>query len=187
MDIKHKHAGHLIIVEGHPFKANNAGQWNLTEIWQTLKLPKGKAPGRWRGKERDRLSRNQNLDSAKVGAENHLLATKRATIEYAGWVSDEFKDAVYDAFEAVLERPEVAHVVAEIMRDMGHTHSATIVERSAFHDRCDWKALHGIRRNTIKGLKAAVRKGHLTADGAHVIARRDGLRVSLAALELEAI
>jgi len=183
IDIKHKHAGHLIVIEGHPFKSTEAGQWNLTEIWQTLKLPKGKAPGRWRGKERDRLSRSQNLDSAKVGTENHLLATKRAAIEYAGWVSDEFKDAVYDAFEAVLERPEVAQVVAGIMRDMGHEHSATILERSAFNDRCDWKALKGKHRNSVKGLRAAVRNGHLTADAAHLIARRDGLRVSLAALE----
>ncbi|MGY2181475.1 hypothetical protein [Pseudomonas agarici] len=43
-DIKHKHAAHVIVIEGQAFKANNAGQWDLTDIWRTLKLPKGKAP-----------------------------------------------------------------------------------------------------------------------------------------------
>ncbi|HAO73431.1 MAG: hypothetical protein CMK95_06305 [Pseudomonas sp.] len=186
IDIKHKHAGHLIVIEGHPFKANNAGQWDLTDIWQALKLPKGKAPGRWRGKDKERLLQSQNLDVQNLGKTGHrILATKRATLEYAGWVSDDFKDMVFDAFEAVLERAEVAQAVAQVMNDLGHSHSAAIVKRMVFNDKCDWKkAPH---RNSVKGLKAAIRNGHLTPEGAHVIARRDGLRVSLAALELVAI
>jgi len=55
----------------------------------------------------------QNLHSERVAKENRLYATKRATLEYAGWVSPEFKDVVYDAFEVILEMPEVALLVAE--------------------------------------------------------------------------
>lgn len=43
-DIKHKHAGHVIIIEGQAFKANDAGQWDLTDIWRTLKLPVKNGP-----------------------------------------------------------------------------------------------------------------------------------------------
>lgn len=130
IDIKHKHAGHLIAIEGYSFKANDAGMWDLTEIWQTLKLPKGKAPGRWRGKEKDRLSQSQNLDVRNLGNAGHrALATKRAAIEYAAWVSPEFKDMVFDAFEAILEMPEVAQVVANKMRQLGYDHSAALLER----------------------------------------------------------
>ncbi|SDS86650.1 hypothetical protein SAMN05216198_2996 [Halopseudomonas litoralis] len=183
INIKHKHAGHLIVIEGHPFKANNAGQWDLTDIWQNLKLPKGKAPGQWRTKEAQRLERMQFLHPLNHGrAGSKVMATKRAAIEYAGWVSSEFKDMVFDAFEAILERPEVAAIVAEVMTDLGHSHSAAILERHVFNDKYEWKKLP--HRNTVKGLKAAIRKGYLTPEGAHGIARRDGLRVSLAALEL---
>lgn len=44
IDIKHKHAGHVIVIEGQPFKASAAGQWNLTEIWRALKLDPKKSP-----------------------------------------------------------------------------------------------------------------------------------------------
>ncbi|MDK5911976.1 hypothetical protein [Serratia nevei] len=33
---KHKHANHVITIEGHSFKANESGMWNLTEIWKVL-------------------------------------------------------------------------------------------------------------------------------------------------------
>ncbi|CAM3321469.1 hypothetical protein BZK31_18165 [Pseudomonas floridensis] len=131
IDIKHKHASHVIIIEGQAFKANDRGQWDLTDIWRTLKLPKGKQPGQWRTKSAERLERMQFLHALNNGRSGSMiLASKRATIEYAGWVSDEFKDMVYDAFEAILERPEVALIVAGIMTDIGHDHSAAILERT---------------------------------------------------------
>ena len=164
-DIKHKHAGHVIIIEGQAFKANDAGQWDLTDIWQTLKLPKGKAPAQWRTKQAQRLIDMQNLQVIQ-GRAAQTLATKRATIEFAGWVSDEFKDMVYDAFEAILEMPEVALLVADKMRNMGNDHSAAILERSAFNDRCDWRALKAPHKNTQKGLRAAVAKGNLSLERA---------------------
>lgn len=130
IDIKHKHAGHLITIEGHPFKANDAGMWNLTEVWQTLKLPKGKQPGQWRTKEAQRLERMHFLHSLNNGRSgSYVLATKRAVLEYAGWVSTEFKDMVYDAFEAILEMPEIAQAVADKMRQFGYDQSATLLER----------------------------------------------------------
>lgn len=42
MNNKHKHAGHIITIEGHSFKSNESGMWNLTEIWKILGLPKNR-------------------------------------------------------------------------------------------------------------------------------------------------
>lgn len=50
MNNKHKHAGHIITIEGHSFKSNESGMWNLTEIWKILGLPNNKLPSQWRGK-----------------------------------------------------------------------------------------------------------------------------------------
>lgn len=161
IDIKHKHSGHVIIIEGQAFKANDRGQWDLTDIWQTLKLPKGKAPAQWRTKQAQRLEAMQNLQVIQ-GRAAQTLATKRATIEYAAWVSPEFEDMVFDAFEAILEMPEVALLVADKMASLGHTHSADILKRHTFNDKCDWKSLKVPHRNTQKGLRAAVAKGNLT-------------------------
>ena len=131
IDIKHKHSGHVIIIEGQAFKANDRGQWDLTDIWRTLKLPKGKQPGQWRTKTAERLERMQFLHALNNGRSGSMVfATKRATIEYAGWVSEDFKDMVYDAFEAILEMPEVALLVADKMRSLGNDHSAAILERT---------------------------------------------------------
>lgn len=151
IDIKHKHAGHLIVIEGHPFKASNAGQWNLTEIWRALKLPRGKAPAQWRTKQAKRMEAMQNLHSSNGSGS---WATKRATLGYAGWVSVEFEEMVFDAFEAVLERPEVAQVVAEVMADLGHSHSAAIIKRMVFNDKCDWKALRRLPQSQSPAAKA---------------------------------
>ncbi|NQD53861.1 hypothetical protein HP546_00585 [Pseudomonas sp. CM25] len=159
IDIKHKHSGHVIIIEGQAFKANDRGQWDLTDIWRTLKLPKGKAPGAWRTKQAKRLADMQKLQlSHGTGS----WATKRATIEYAGWVSEDFQDLVYDAFEAILELPEVALLVADKMASLGNDHSADILKRMTFNDKCDWKTLKAPHKNTQKGLRAAVAKGNLT-------------------------
>jgi hypothetical protein len=124
-DIKHKHSGHVIAINGHTFKANDRGQWNLTDIWQTLKLPKGKQPGQWRTKQAQQMEQMQFLHSLNKGRAGSVVhATKRAALAYAGWVSDEFETMVYDAFEAVLEMPEVAKVVAAKMEAMGRAPSA---------------------------------------------------------------
>ncbi|AGZ33914.1 MAG: KilA-N domain-containing protein [Pseudomonas sp.] len=160
IDIKHKHSDHVIIIEGHAFKANDRGQWDLTDIWRTLKLPKGKSPGQWaKRKEAERYAEMQKLNlSHGSGA----WATKQATIRYAAWVSPEFEDMVYDAFEAILEMPEVASLVADKMASLGHDHGADILKRMTFNDKCDWKALRVSHKNTQKGLRAAVAKGNLT-------------------------
>lgn len=139
IDIKHKHAGHLIVIEGQPFKANDAGQWDLTEIWRTLKLDKKKGPGKWAElKEAQRLAASGKVESSNG---SKTLATKQAAIRYAAWVSSEFEDMVFDAFEAILEMPEVATVVIRKMAEMGREKSAELLARSAFNDKCDWKAL----------------------------------------------
>ena len=170
-DIKHKHAGHVIIIEGQAFKANDAGQWDLTDIWRTLKLPVKNGPAQWRTKQAKRMEAMQNLHSSN-GAGS--WATKRATLEYAGWVSDEFKDMVYDAFEAILELPEVALIVADKMASLGSDHSASILKRMTFNDKCQWSSLG--HRNTVQGLRSAIAKGNLTEAQAAALAARDGLR-----------
>ncbi|NKQ11981.1 hypothetical protein [Pseudomonas sp. SST3] len=149
IDIKHKHAGHLIVIEGQPFKANDAGQWDLTEIWRTLKLDKKKGPGKWAElKEAQRLAASGKVESSNG---SKTLATKQAAIRYAAWVSSEFEDMVFDAFEAILEMPEVATVVIQKMAEMGREKSAELLARSAFNDKCNWKVLG---RRTPKMLTA---------------------------------
>jgi hypothetical protein len=164
IDIQHKHASHVIIIEGQAFRANDSGMWDLTDIWRALKLPKGKQPGKWVDtKKAKTLEQTGNIGSLNKGRAGSVTqATKRATLAYAGWVSDEFEGMVYDAFEAILEMPEVALIVADKMRSMGNHHSAAIFERHVFNDRCDWKSLKVPHKNTQKGLHAAVAKGNLT-------------------------
>ena len=180
INIKHKHSGHVIIIEGHAFKANDRGQWDLTDIWRTLKLPKGKSPGQWaKRKEAERYAEMQKLNlSHGSGA----WATKQATIRYAAWVSPEFEDMVYDAFEAILEMPEVAALVADKMASLGNDHGANILKRMTFNDKCDWKALKAPHKNTQRGLIAAVKRGHLTLRQARDLGLRAvpelGLRLS---------
>ncbi|MFT0517324.1 hypothetical protein [Pseudomonas sp. MN1F] len=168
IDIKHKHASHVIIIEGQAFKANDAGQWDLTDIWKTLELPKGKQPGKWVDtKKAKSLEQTGNIGSLNKGRAGSVTqATKRATLAYAGWVSEDFETMVYDAFEAILEMPEVAVLVADKMRSMGNDHSAAILERSIFNDKCDWSAIKRPHRNSQKGLRAAVARGNLTPERA---------------------
>lgn len=148
MDIKHKHAGHIIIIGGKTFKANDAGMWNLTDIWRLLKLPARKGPGKWAElKESQRLAASGKVESSNGSGS---LATKQAAIRYAGWVSSAFEDMVYDAFEAILDMPEVALLVADKMRSIGSAHSAAVLERHVFNDKCDWS----FRRRTPRILTA---------------------------------
>ncbi|WP_122424101.1 hypothetical protein [Pseudomonas viridiflava] len=128
IDIRHKHSGHVIIIKGQAFKANDRGQWDLTDIWKALKLPKTKGPGKWAElKEAKRLRESRKVE---LSHGNGTFGTKQATIRYAAWVSSEFEDMVYDAFEAILEMPEVALLVADKMRNLGNDHSAAILERT---------------------------------------------------------
>ncbi|AZC28750.1 KilA-N domain-containing protein [Pseudomonas chlororaphis] len=166
INIRHKHADHLIIIEGQSFKANDAGMWNLTDIWQTLKLPKTKRPSRWRDKDAKAMERIHNLDTVGDGATPVTKATKRAALKYAAWVSPEFETMVYDAFEAVLEMPDAAQLVAEKMRFLGNDQSAAILERHVFNERCDWAPIKKSHKNTQRGLRAAVELGHLTPSAA---------------------
>lgn len=160
IDIKHKHASHVIIIEGQAFKANDSGMWDLTDIWKALKLPKTKGPGKWAElKEAKRLRESRKVE---LSHGNGTFATKQATIRYAAWVSSEFEDVVYDAFEAILEMPEVALLVADKMRSMGNDHSAAILERYTFNDKCDWGVIKRPHKNTQEGLRAAVARGTIT-------------------------
>jgi hypothetical protein len=45
---------------------------------------------------------------------------------------------------------------------MGNNHSAVILERSVFNDKCDWSAIKRPHKNTQEGLRAAVARGTIT-------------------------
>ncbi len=74
MNNKHKHAGHIITIEGHSFKSNESGMWNLTEIWKILGLPNNKLPSQWRGKVTKRLTDMQKMHVEKIGIESITYA-----------------------------------------------------------------------------------------------------------------
>lgn len=161
-DIKHKHAAHIIIIEGQAFKADDHGRWNLTDIWRTLKLHVKKGPGKWAElKEAQRLTASGKVESVN-GDNGGTWAAKQATIRYAAWVSPDVEDMVYDAFEAILELPDIALIVADKMAELGNDHSATILKRHVFNDKCDWAMLKGPHVNSQAGLRNAVKRGNLT-------------------------
>ncbi|EOE6836616.1 hypothetical protein JEP66_04640 [Proteus mirabilis] len=136
MSTKHINANHIINIEGHSFKADDHGMWNLTEIWKTLGLPRGKAPSEWRTKEAKRFSGcPQKMRSLGQGVSSHILANKQVTLRYAGWVSYEFEDMVYSAFESILAMPEVQTVVANKMVELGYKAEAELLERHTNADR----------------------------------------------------
>jgi len=129
-------ANAVIIIHDLPFRANASGMWNLTEVWKLLKLPRGKAPSEWKTKEARRFASTPvKLRSERVGATQHIFADKQVTLRYAGWVSFEFEDMVYAAFEAILAMPEVAAVVANKMVELGHRAEAELLERHTNADR----------------------------------------------------
>ena len=65
----------------------------------------------------------------KIGIESITFADKQATLKYAGWVSDDFEDMVYAAFESILEMPEIAEAVANKMVELGYHAEAELLER----------------------------------------------------------
>lgn len=163
MSNQHKHANHIIFIEGHSFKANESGMWNLTEIWKTLKLTRAKAPSQWRTKSAARLEAMQKMQRSNG---EHIFANKQATLKYAGWVSEDFEDMVYGAFESILEMPEIAEVVANKMVELGYQAEAELLERHKDDYRRAMKTLNKIGK-CVDGRKPeriynAVRKGNLT-------------------------
>ncbi|HED1310569.1 TPA: hypothetical protein R4S08_004276 [Kluyvera ascorbata] len=122
-------ANHVIIIDGHHFKANEDGMWNLTHIWKTLELDRKKAPSEWRTKTAQRLLNcPQKMRVVYPGQFPALIANKQATLKYAAWVSEDFEDMVFAAFESILAMPEVAVIVANKMIDLGYTKEAERLE-----------------------------------------------------------
>lgn len=169
MSTKHINANHIINIEGHSFKADDHGMWNLTVIWKTLGLPRGKAPSQWRTKEAKRfataMQKMQRLNGEQI------YADKQVTLRYAGWVSYEFEDMVYSAFESILAMPEVQTVVANKMVELGYKAEAELLERQTNADR-DY-ALREFNKlsNRLDGRKPerlykAVVAGHMTKEKA---------------------
>jgi hypothetical protein len=174
IDIKHKHSGHLVTIEGQTFRANQAGQWDLSEIWSKLKLAKTKRPGQWRTKEAERLSKMHFLHSANVGTVTRVFASKRAVIEYAAWVSPEFKDMVFDAFEAILEMPEVVAIIADKMRELGRSQSAKSLEHQSEKEARREAGRQVSRNRTLSPEQKERKKWSRMAAAEHHKARKAG-------------
>lgn len=133
--MSHINANHIIHINGHPFKANEDGMWNLTEIWKTLKLHRGKSPSEWRTKDAKRFSnRPQKMRVVYLGQFPAVMADKQVTLKYAGWVSPDFEDMVYAAFESILAMPEVQTVVVNKMVELGYHAEAELLERHSNAD-----------------------------------------------------
>lgn len=157
-------ANSVIIIDGHHFKANESGMWNLTDIWKTLGLPDKKRPSQWDNKEAKALKYSVEISTLKVGKISQVFGSKFATLQYAGWVSFEFNRMVYAAFEAILAMPEVAAVVANKMVELGHIAEAeqlehlTNADREYAHEQMSkWRD-----KATNKQHYLAVLNGHLT-------------------------
>lgn len=165
----HKHADHIIIIEDHAFKANADGMWNLTEIWKVLGLTRSKAPSEWRTKDAKRFSEcPQKMRTLGQGVTSHILADKQVTLKYAGWVSTDFEDTVYAAFEAILEMPEVATVVANKMVELGYNKEAELLERQKDAHRYAMGELKAIS-NRVDGqqparIYEAFKRGNVTKE-----------------------
>lgn len=169
MNIQTINANAVIIIEGNHFKADANGMWNLTDIWKTLGLTRSKSPSEWRTKEAKRFSEcPQKMRSLGQGVTSHILADKQVTLRYAGWVSFEFEDMVYAAFEAVLAMPEVAAVVANKMVELGHIAEAEQLERlsNADRDYAHDQMSHWRDKTTNQMRAKAVLAGHLTLNQA---------------------
>ena len=157
-------ANSVIIIDGHHFKANESGMWNLTDIWKTLGLPDNKRPSQWNNKEAKTLRSCVEISTQGKGNQSYVIGSKFATLQYAGWVSFEFNRMVYAAFEAILAMPEVAAVVANKMVELGHIAEAEHLERLTNADRdyaheqmSKWRD-----KTTNKQRYLAVLNGHLT-------------------------
>ncbi|WP_130626055.1 hypothetical protein [Enterococcus sp. A8] len=164
-------ANHIIYIDGQPFKANEDGMWNLTEIWKTLKLAPKKLPSKWDNKEAKSLRSCAEISVQGKGNQSKVYGSKFATLQYAGWVSFEFSRMVYAAFEAVLAMPEVQTVVVNKMVELGYHAEAELLERHSNADR-DY-AHHQMSTLFSKAdgrkperLYKAVKTGHLTKDKA---------------------
>lgn len=144
-------ANAVIIINDLPFKANDEGLWNLTEIWKVLKLADNKRPSQWDNKEAKALKHSVEISTLKVGKTSQVFGSKFATLQYAGWVSFEFSRMVYAAFESILAIPEVAAVVANKMVELGHKAEAELLERHTNADRdfahAELKKLKGSARS----------------------------------------
>ncbi|MGW1444855.1 hypothetical protein ACWA06_19170 [Serratia rhizosphaerae] len=160
-------ANHIIYIDGQPFKANEDGMWNLTEIWKTLKLATKKLPSKWDNKDAKALRSCAEISVQGKGNQSQVYGSKFATLQYAGWVSFEFSRMVYAAFEAVLAMPEVQTVVVNKMVELGHNAEAELLER---HSNSDRDYAHRQMSTLFKGvdgskperLYKAVKAGNLT-------------------------
>jgi hypothetical protein len=160
-------ANHIIYIDGQPFKANEDGMWNLTEIWKIRSCIR-KSPPSGGPKTLSFSTVPQKMRSARNElGHDYILADKQVTMKYAGWVSHDFEDMVYAAFEAVLAMPEVQTVVVNKMVELGYHAEAELLERHSNADR-DY-AHHQMSTLFSKAdgrkperLYKAVKPGHMT-------------------------
>lgn len=108
--------------------SNEAGMFNLNDIWNKCNLPDAKRPRSWRNDVRKAMERSTNLYSDKQGNGNATWATEQAVYAYAMFVSTEFYMLVVEAFTALVngeveEATKIAKSAVEIV------HEATLISK----------------------------------------------------------
>lgn len=105
--------------------SNEAGEFNLNDIWNQCKLPETKRPSEWRTDVKKALEASANLRKVdKIGT----YATEQGVYAYAMWVSTEFYLIVVEAFTALVngeveEATKIAKSAVEIV------HEATLISK----------------------------------------------------------
>ncbi len=97
-----------IKIKGQVFESDETGMLDLNNIWRGCNLEENKRPSDWRGKVKQSFISSTNLRIVSppraIGesrAKTTTVATEKAAVAYAMWVSIEFYEMVLDAFVAL--------------------------------------------------------------------------------------
>ncbi|WP_252178886.1 KilA-N domain-containing protein [Endozoicomonas sp. 4G] len=123
-----------------PLIENDEGMVNLNELHKLSGEPGTRSPKRWLELDRQK---DRKSDFLKVrGRSGGIWANRRDALKYAGYLSEEFEDAVYEAFENLMDgRTEAA--VAAVHRMYGKAMrddftGATGRESNRLDNRPEW-------------------------------------------------
>lgn len=96
-----------------PLIENDEGLYNLNELHKLSGANRNKAPSEW-----IRL-KNLNTEKSRIktlrGRSGGTWAPRRMALKYAGYLDDDFEDAVYEAFENLMDG-KIAEAVLAVER-----------------------------------------------------------------------
>ncbi len=93
------------------------GMINLNDLHKFSGLGKNRAPNRWVRSLSDKAS--AKIGTRHGGSGSGTWAPRREALKYAGWLCEEFEDAVYEAFENLMDNKvsDAAAAVHKVYRD----------------------------------------------------------------------